>query len=124
MLSPMCFRILADPDKVKVKTLRFFLRIAFDFDLTTYRAISMPNLVALYPDMSRFDISKAVSRLVAVGILEPGPYTRKGKLNTYRIHSSCLLSPEDLQTFFRETRERAERETLVTKAKGIPSPVL
>jgi len=120
----MCFRILADPNKVKVKTLRFFLRIAFDLNLTTFRAVSMPNLVAMYPDMSRFDLSKAVSRLVAVGILEPGPLTRKGKLNTYRIHSSCLLSPEELQTFFRETRERAERETLVTKVKGIPGPVV
>lgn len=120
----MCFRILADPDKVKVKTLRFFLRIAFDFDLTQFRALSMPNLVVQYPDMSRFDIGKAVNRLVAVGILEPGPLTRKGKLNTYRIHAACLLSPEELHNFFRETWERAERETLITKVKGIPGPVL
>lgn len=117
MLNHVCLRIISDPDRLTTAELRFFLRLLADVDLTRYKALHMQRLVQRYP-MSPEAISNAIAKLVSLGILEEGPQGkirgRKHKLNTYRVRPAYLVSPELMLEWFRECREREEREALLT----------
>lgn len=112
MLNITAFRLLADPDRVPTVTLRLFLRLVADCDLTKFKVLNVHRLVETY-GISRVDAVKSLSALVAIGILEEGPKLKmRGRFNGYRIRPAYLLSPDDLREFFRENRERQERETM------------
>ena len=117
MLSPLCFKILgSDPFQLSPSALRFFLRLLADRDLTKYTILSTVQLCELY-GLSASSIWSFITELVQVGILEEGPAGRvprtRHRVQTYRIRPAYLLTPEQLEDYFRETRERQERETMV-----------
>lgn len=111
MLNVAAFRILSDPDRVPTFTLRLFLRLICDCDLTVWRVLNVHRLVEAY-SLSRVEVLKSIATLVALGLLEEGPKLKRGRFNSYRIRPGYLLSPDDLREFFRETAERRERETM------------
>lgn len=129
MLNHICLRLISDPENITTAELRFFLRLLADVDLTRYRALHMQRLLDTYAPMMAESISSAISKLVSLGILEEGPQGKiRGKqmrLNTYRIRPAYLASPASMLEWFRECREREEREVLLgTKAWGVPPPVV
>lgn len=119
MLSFTAMRLLSDPEMVSHTALRLFLRLCCDYDLTKFKALNANHLMADY-GLSRPEISKSISQLVALGILERGPLSKRPvRLNTYRIRLVYLLSREELEQHFQETKERRERETLVQKVAPV-----
>ena len=117
MLNPAAFRLLSDRSRVNKHALRLFLHLVADYDLTAFRALNMQILTAEY-GMAPIEVSKGCAALVRAGILEAGPQATLAGLRgqfiaTYRIRSGYLLSAEELKTFFRETREREQREALM-----------
>lgn len=114
MLNFAALRILSDPLKVPGPALRIFFKLITDFDIRRFRALNAVHLVHLYK-LERHEISNAINKLCAIGLLERGPLARKPRLNTYRINPAYLLSPRDLEEHFRETREIQERLSLLPR---------
>lgn len=126
MLNHVCLRLISDPDNLMFSELRFFLRLLADYDLSRFRCLHMQRLLANYGMRSEVTITETISKLVSLGILEEGPQGKirgkREKLNTYRIRPAYLVSPASMLDWFRECREREEREALLTtEAKG-PAP--
>jgi len=122
MLSPTALRILADPDRVPNNVLRFFVRLMATYDLTRFKILHMQRLIENF-EMDPVNLSNCIATLVAVGILEEGPLAKiRGKsrlLSTYRIRPRMMVSPDEMLDWFRETREREEREALAPYAPGV-----
>lgn len=113
MLNFTAYRLLADPERVAPVAARFFLRLICDLDLTRFKAIKTRNLMDSY-GLNPFAATKALADLVAIGLLEPGPLSTKPvRQNTYRINPAYLLTREELEQHFSETRNRRERESLI-----------
>lgn len=112
MLNTAAFRLLADPDRVPTFTLRLFLRLIVDVDLTVWRVLNVHRLVETY-SLSRVEVLKSIATLTALGLLEEGPKLKlRGRQNSYRIRPGYLLSPDDIREFFRQMAQRRERETM------------
>jgi hypothetical protein len=119
MLSLTAMRLLSDPEMVSHTALRLFLRLCCDYDLARFKVLNTNHLMVDY-GLSKPEISKSITQLVALGILERGPLSKRPvRLNTYRIRPVYLLSPEELALHFQETRERRERETLTRKVAPV-----
>jgi hypothetical protein len=120
-------QILADPDRVSTHALRFFLRLMVYYDLTRYKVLHMQRLIEHF-EIDRIRISDYIAILVAVGILEEGPLGKiRGKkrlLNTYRIRPRMMVTPDQMMDWFRETREREEREALIPGEQFGPQTVV
>jgi len=116
MVNTLCFKVLSDPDRISSPALRFFLRLLADRDLTKYTILSTVQLGNLY-GLSSASLWNYITELVQGGILEEGPTGRipqtRHRVQTYRIRPAYLLTPENLEEYFRETQERQERETMV-----------
>jgi len=112
MLSFVALRLLSDPERVAPIAARFFLRLCCDLDLTKFKVIKTRSLMDSY-GLNPFAATKALADLVAIGLLEPGPLSTKPvRQNTYRINPAYLLTREELEQHFSETRRRRERELL------------
>lgn len=115
MLSFIAYRLLSDPERVAPVAARFFLRLCCDLDLTRFKVIKTRNLMAAY-NLNPFAATKALADLAAIGLLEPGPLSTKPvRQNTYRINPAYLLTREELEQHFSETRRRRERECLAPR---------
>lgn len=114
MLNFAALRILSDPLKVPTPAARLFLRLICDLDIRKFRALNAVHLCHLY-NAERFEISSAINKLCAIGLLERGPLAKRPRLNTYRVNPAYLLSPRDLEEHFRETREIQERLSLLPR---------
>lgn len=79
-------------------------------------------------NMEAETISEAIAKLVSMGILEEGPQGKiRGKvqkLNTYRVRPVYLVSPQSMLDWFKECREREEREALLRTDQKGPAPVV
>jgi len=116
MLNLQAYRILSDVDRVKNNSVRFLLWLITAYDLVSgFKSLSLPAILAERPDLQAYQVKHYVGHLVACGMLESGPLTKKWALNTYRINPAMLLSADDLREFFAETKARAEREKLLPK---------
>jgi len=119
MLSPIALRILGDSERVTNTTLRFFIRLLATYEMSRFKVLHMHRLIENV-GMQYETISACIATLVAVGLLEEGPQGKiRGKgtpLNTYRIRPAMLVSPEEMLDWFRECREREEREALIPGA--------
>jgi hypothetical protein len=129
VLNHVCLRLISDPEKLSTAELRFFLRLLADFDLSRYRALHMQRLLENYAPITVELISNSINKLTSLGILEEGPQGkirgRPQKLNTYRIRPAYLVSPQSMLDWFREGREREEREALLgTDWRGPAPPVV
>ncbi len=120
VLNLQAYRILSDVDRVKNNSVRFLFWLMTAYDLVSgFKALSLPAILAERPDLQAYQVKHYVGHLVACGILEQGPLTRTWALNTYRINPAMLLSADDLREFFRETKARAERESLLPKKTSV-----
>jgi hypothetical protein len=116
MISPTCLQILGDSERVPNNVLRFFVRLMATYDLSRFKILHMQRLMETFA-MNSDTIAECIATLVAVGILEEGPLAkirgRQRLLSTYRIRPRMMVSPEEMKDWFREAREREEREALV-----------
>jgi hypothetical protein len=119
--------IIADPERVPTYALRFFLRLMADYDLSRYKVLHMQRMIENF-GADKHAIGDAIATLVAVGILEEGPLGKiRGKkrlLSTYRIRPRMMVTPDQMKDWFRESREREEREALIPGQQFGPQVVV
>ena len=118
MLNLLAINLLADQRRMPDETLRFFLRLLRDFDLTQYRVLTPRHLKALHGQTRQYT-QVQLARLLRVGLLETGPVLQEpdGKMApTYRLARPYLLHGVDLEVYLHQTRETLERRGALPSA--------
>ena len=109
MFNHSCITLLADGGCLTDATLRFFLRLVRDYDLTAWKILDPKRLAK-----DSVEVRHAMTELVKTGCLETGPLFR-GK-PTFRIPPAYLLRGRDMENWLQDIEARRQRETLAPAA--------
>ena len=112
MLNLSAFTLLSDRRRVSDANLRYFMRMVRDFDLRTWRVISMDQIVDLtgWKGPPASYARRILASFVNIGLLEMGA-SNQGK-PTFRISPRYLLKGQDLDEWLLDIEKRRQRETL------------
>jgi hypothetical protein len=114
--------VLSDERQVPDDTLRFFLRLVRDWDLSRFRAISRDRATESCW-VSEPDYNRHMAALVRLGLLVAGPAVPSvakdgtpAPILLYRIPARYLLPRSELQLWAREIRAQEQRAQIAPVA--------
>lgn len=119
MLSPLAYTVLANRKLVGNDSLRIFMAIMSDYDLTKFRVLSRKQMQKDY-EIAPNALDLAMRTLLGVGLLERGPIAKiqnsDKRFATYRVRQAYLMTPKLLKDHFEEMRKQEERESIAPMA--------
>lgn len=115
MLSLLAFRQLAKRSECDEGSLRLFLRLITDYDLTFFRMLAIKELSERY-GITAVALLDGLEVLQRLGLLERGPMAKRMGSNireaSFRIRPAMMLTRRDLQELF-DSRLRTEERMAI-----------
>lgn len=124
MLNLPCIQLLADRKRISDSAVRFFLRLICFYDLRTWKAIDIAELIKLstWVDRPHCFCRRSVAVLLKTGCLEIG--RPLAGIPTFRIAPRYLLQGRDLEDWLLDIETRKQREALVPPEKPVATLVV
>jgi hypothetical protein len=115
VLSLLALRQLAKRSECDEGSLRLFLRLVTDFDLSMFRMLPLKELSERY-GITTVALLDGLEVLQRLGLLERGPIAKRMGSNireaSFRIRPAMILGPRELKEHFERLKQERERGTI------------